>query len=228
MKPEEARRKFRKAVRVVLVNNAMNKVAVDYEERDTLLSFTAFAGKCKTKIGEETLTESLTFDKKYFKARKELRLSQDVKSFLTIGIKDRTPQQLKQVLHCLQSVKSFSEYPLYMQEKLCKVAFYHCIPPKRVIIRQGHVAESVYTLLSGQVIVTQLETDPVTKETVQRTVNVLRRGACFGEVALIHQSKRTATVTSNASCELLSVSREVRTGTVTSDVSCELLSVGRE
>ncbi|XP_070549124.1 uncharacterized protein [Ptychodera flava] len=53
-----------------------------------------------------------------------------------------------------------------------------------------------------------METDPVTKETAARTVNILRRGACFGELALIHHSKRTATVTSDTFCELISIGRE--------------------
>ncbi len=41
-----------------------------------------------------------------------------------------------------------------------------------------------------------------------RTAAVLRKGSSFGEIALLHRSKRTATVSSQGHVQLLCVGRE--------------------
>jgi hypothetical protein len=56
--------------------------------------------------------------------RSQIKLAADVKSFLTLPKDARDHSQLQKVLHGLEVVKSFSEYPLHMQEKLAKVAWY--------------------------------------------------------------------------------------------------------
>ena len=54
----------------------------------------------------------------------QIKLGHEVKSFLTLPKEYRDMSQLQRVLHGLEVVKSFSEYPLHMQEKLAKVAWY--------------------------------------------------------------------------------------------------------
>lgn len=54
------------------------------------------------------------------------------------------------------------------------------VPAKRVIIRQGQIADSFYFIISGQAMVTILEEDKNTNETKNRIVAILKDGTCFG------------------------------------------------
>jgi NADH dehydrogenase FAD-containing subunit len=61
--------------------------------------------------------------------------------------------------------------------------------PGDVIIREGEAGESAYVILAGKV--------EVTREQGQETIHLttLSEGECFGEIALLTDAKRTATVT---------------------------------
>jgi CRP-like cAMP-binding protein len=54
------------------------------------------------------------------------------------------------------------------------------VPSKRVIIRQGQQADSFYFIISGQAMVTIMEENPVSGETTNRIVAILKEGTCFG------------------------------------------------
>ncbi|KAK2168762.1 hypothetical protein LSH36_14g03078 [Paralvinella palmiformis] len=114
----------------------------------------------------------------------------------------------REALYGLQHLQSFAEYPLHMQEKLCKVAWFQEIPPKRIIIRQGHYAENFYFILSGQALVRILEKNSKTGEPQLRTATIMRKGTSFGELALLHHSRRTATVVSQDTIQLLTIGRD--------------------
>ena len=53
-----------------------------------------------------------------------------------------------------------------------------------------------------------METKADTGEPQIRTAAVLRKGSSFGELALLHHSKRTATVSSQGDVQLLAIGRE--------------------
>ncbi|KAL3880591.1 hypothetical protein ACJMK2_032836 [Sinanodonta woodiana] len=78
--------------------------------------------------GEKTMekmkNQGLSFDPSYFKAKKEISLSTEVKNALQMPPEKRTPEMVQTVMFGLQCLKSFAEYPLHMQEKLAKVAWY--------------------------------------------------------------------------------------------------------
>ncbi|XP_053398535.1 cyclic nucleotide-binding domain-containing protein 2-like [Mercenaria mercenaria] len=163
---------------------------------------------------EETTTEEnmknagLSFDPSYFKAKKEISLSSETKAILTTASEDRTQEQVQTAMFGLQCLRSYAEYPLHMQEKLAKVAWYEIVAPKSIIIRQGHFAENFYFILSGHAVVTILLKDPKTGASFVKTATVMKKGMSFGELALLHHSKRTATVTSQDTVQLLSIGRE--------------------
>ena len=51
---------------------------------------------------------------------------------------------------------------------------------KRVIIRQGQVADNFYFIISGQAIVTQIDMDKKSHEMKSRILAILKQGSCFG------------------------------------------------
>jgi CRP-like cAMP-binding protein len=72
----------------------------------------------------------------------------------------------------------------------------------QVIFREGDVGDCMYILLKGTAIVTT----NMSHGTV--ILSQLEKGAYFGEIALMHPTVRSATVTATSSCVLLSLSRK--------------------
>ncbi|CAH1776908.1 unnamed protein product [Owenia fusiformis] len=222
VKKRVARARFKWAIRMVTillkwVSVMLQKKQSDEEEDNTytkesgdkkMTTFTDLASDAYTVQPDDLNNSSLAFDPAYFKAKREVNISNEVKYILSLPPFARTQDQLQTALYGLQHLRSFAEYPLHMQEKLCKVAWFSQVPPKRVIIRQGHTAENFYFILSGQAVVSILEVNPKTKEPNMRTATVMRKGMSFGELALLHHSKRTATVVSQDFVQLLAVGRD--------------------
>lgn len=72
---------------------------------------------------------------------------------------------------------------------LLKKKFY---PANTPIVRQGDVGDKFYIIKGGSVNV--MKTNENGEE---KLVGVLKKGACFGEQALLHQDKRSASVFAN-------------------------------
>jgi CRP-like cAMP-binding protein len=73
---------------------------------------------------------------------------------------------------------------------------------EQVLFSRGDAAESVYALVSGRVHVVAASDEG--KEVVLR---ILRAGDVFGELGLLYDGHRTATVVAAESCELLAIGR---------------------
>ncbi|ESO86786.1 hypothetical protein LOTGIDRAFT_235194 [Lottia gigantea] len=175
----------------------------------------------------------LTFDPTDFKVKKKDHINSETIETLCLHPGERTPDQIR---HCLvslnTSVPAFSEFPKKMQTALLQVGWYERFEAGRVIIRQGHRADRFYLILSGQAVVTILETRPKKKSKQEsrashdglpkihesgsdrkqeqyyvRTARLLEKGKSFGELALLQGSIRTATVTCRTDMELLALDR---------------------
>ncbi len=70
------------------------------------------------------------------------------------------------------------------------------VPPRHVIVSRGEPADSMYFIVTGEV-----EVD------VHPEVHMLGDGDFFGEIALLKESERTATVTTVTECRLLYLDR---------------------
>jgi voltage-gated potassium channel len=68
------------------------------------------------------------------------------------------------------------------------------VPPRYEVVRRGEPADAMFFILSGKVEV-ELHPEPVR----------LGGGQYFGEIALLHDAVRTATVTTLTECELLAL-----------------------
>lgn len=204
LRSRQAKDMWRKYTRFIIMVHKLSSAAGQGDTDMGMKTFTDIASEAET----STLKSSgLSFDPNYFKAKKEINISTEVKNILSLPSEQRSPEQIQTAMFGLQSLRSFAEYPLHMQEKLASVAWFELVPPKRIIIRQGHFAENFYFILSGQAVVTLLLKDPKTGASFVKTATIMRKGMSFGELALLHHSRRTATVTSQGTVQLLTIGR---------------------
>lgn len=82
-----------------------------------------------------------------------------------------------------------------MKSQLAGVTYFVYYGPGRVIIKQNHPAYAMYFILSGEVAVSQKFYDPIFNELVTQSVGTMVAGEMFGEVSLLHDIPRTATIT---------------------------------
>ncbi|GFN82200.1 cyclic nucleotide-binding domain-containing protein 2-like, partial [Plakobranchus ocellatus] len=203
--------KFRRVVKMILILlKATYNDRKGGQRRERYLSL--WASVLNGKFGNSRRAYEMygiSFDPQEFKANTEVQVSAEAKAILSLEPGQRSAQQLRQALASLrQAVEEFSEFPITMQESLARVGRYEHFEAKRVIIRQGHLAENFYFILSGTAVVTILDTNKVTGEQTARTVTFLGKGKSFGELALMYKSRRTATVRCQEDVELLAVGRE--------------------
>ncbi|XP_069471620.1 cyclic nucleotide-binding domain-containing protein 2-like [Ambystoma mexicanum] len=118
----------------------------------------------------------------------------------------RTQEELKYIRSLLQPLPSFQKYSSDLQLMLAKVIRFERFGRRRVILKMGHPGHSFYFIYSGAVAITKdkdgasafIDSEPI----------ILRRGFAFGEVALIKDSHRNATVVCMEETELLAVDKE--------------------
>lgn len=146
------------------------------------------------------------FDPKMFKANREVNISKEVKQLLTSYPVERSNDQLQTVLYALQTLESFSELPLHMQQDVCKIAWLQSLPPNRIIIKQDHAADNFYFIINGAVTVLS-ESDP-TLEQPFTSLATLKKGSSFGDTAILKNCRRTATVVSRDPVQLLVIGKE--------------------
>jgi len=100
-------------------------------------------------------------------------------------------------LRSLEFFKPFSDVELW---EVLRITRWHRHPRETVLIREGEVGSSFFVLASGEVKVTKQE----------RLLNVLRTGACFGEMAHLTKQAftRTASVTSIGQVTVIEIQSE--------------------
>ena len=75
---------------------------------------------------------------------------------------------------------------------------------KEVIVKQGDEGNDFYIILDGECTVFKSEGDPP----VEKEVGKLRSGAYFGELALIQNTRRAATIVAGSHCKLIKLDRD--------------------
>ncbi len=99
----------------------------------------------------------------------------------------------------LRRVSIFTPLPAYVQERLARHLVPVRVPAGGVVIREGEIGDRFYVVDEGSVA--------VTKSGV--LVAELGRGDYFGEIALLRDVPRTATVTAIDDVELAALERDV-------------------
>jgi signal transduction histidine kinase len=88
-------------------------------------------------------------------------------------------------------------------EEIAALGVMHSYPPDSVLCREGAIEETFYVILKGRVEVTKFF-----DSRVQRVLNHLVPGDFFGEMALIHNAPRAATVTTTEETTVLEIRKE--------------------
>jgi MFS family permease len=101
-------------------------------------------------------------------------------------------------LALLRGVSIFSALPLPQMELLVRSAVPREVAAGEVVVRQGDVGDNFYVVASGRARVIRDDQE----------IAVHGPGAWFGEVALVHDQPRNATVVAGEPSQLLSIDRD--------------------
>lgn len=96
--------------------------------------------------------------------------------------------------HTVAKVPLFATLGAYRIAEIAGLLKREVVPARYVVVRRGEPAGAMFFIMSGE-----LEAD------VQPTPRRLGRGQYFGEIALLHDTVRTATVTAVSECQLLAL-----------------------
>ncbi|XP_071787118.1 uncharacterized protein [Asterias amurensis] len=148
---------------------------------------------------------SLTFNVNAFKANVQTvnTLPTAVKLILRKNPWERTTADLAYVFSFIDKLKCFERYSSTVRQELSCVLHYESFEDGRVIVRQGHPGLSFYFILSGTVIVEVTEEDKRTGERNTHIIGENTAGSSFGELSLLHGSRRTATISCKGDTEFL-------------------------
>ncbi|XP_011664543.1 uncharacterized protein LOC584085 [Strongylocentrotus purpuratus] len=149
------------------------------------------------------LEQNLAFDLIMFSKLRVTRGSEKLKMILSLRPEQRTRADIEVVMALLRKNKAFAEYQPETQVALVKYMEYLRFEPRRIVLKEGHVASGFYIVLSGTCLVNQKETDPRNGETFVRTITQLTSGESFGEYSLLHNTVRSASVVCKDEVEVL-------------------------
>ncbi|XP_066911430.1 cyclic nucleotide-binding domain-containing protein 2-like [Clytia hemisphaerica] len=123
----------------------------------------------------------------------------------------RTVNDVYGLLRMLSILKKFNEKFTYsVRAVMCRMFTYSKVPRKRIVLREGHIGHDFYLIYTGSVFVNKQVFNKFTQKNEWKTVNVLRRGDSFGELALLQlNSFRSATIVTRDDTEFLIVPRDV-------------------
>ncbi|XP_017787260.1 PREDICTED: cyclic nucleotide-binding domain-containing protein 2-like [Nicrophorus vespilloides] len=129
------------------------------------------------------------------------------KALLNKPAEDRTDEEKLLLYRRIGGLKCFRKYPENVKMELAGVTYFAYFGPNRVIVREHHYAHALYFIISGEVIATTEIIDPVTYDKVINNMGTMITGQTFGEVSLLHNLPRNATITTLTPTEFLVLKR---------------------
>ena len=110
----------------------------------------------------------------------------------TVHSKTKTQHDIRMITEALSKHFIFTDLPENnLQEVIDEMKFYR-LPSREIVFKQGELAVNFFILASGRVEVIANN----------RQVKILKEGDSFGELALLHDTPRSATVRSLETCTL--------------------------
>ncbi|XP_070565316.1 cyclic nucleotide-binding domain-containing protein 2-like isoform X2 [Ptychodera flava] len=194
-----------------------------FQRAARLVRRVAQMGLCMTKLSKQNTTStlvaqlhyfsadgnthSLAFDKAKFR-RAKLCLPHWARQIGTKPPHERTPEEIYKLYGVMKTMKSFEKFTQKIRLQICKMARYTCCEKGRVIVRQGHIGYNFYFIYAGSVFV-QLELkDETTGIVSANTLNVIDAGQSFGELALLGDGRRTASIICREPTELFEIEKD--------------------
>ena len=128
-----------------------------------------------------------------------------------MGVRD-APQEWGAETAFLRQVQLFADLDDPQLERLLGILTRRHLRAGETIIREGEVGESMYVLLDGRVDVSKSLTLKVGRHQFERTDNSLSQigpdqHECLGEMGIVGQDERSATVLAVTDCAVLELKR---------------------
>ncbi|KAH9499293.1 hypothetical protein Btru_003637 [Bulinus truncatus] len=160
-------------------------------------------------VYSENHDDSLAFNKHLFsRDRVSTHVPDWAITILNMPPEVRSEQHCRRLHALLRGLRSFDKFTEEMQMSLCRAFTIERVEEGRVVLKSGHVGLNFYFIYSGSVFVNS-EDVSVEGNRFMRTVAILSRGESFGELALLQDIRRTATISVREKCELLVVDKDV-------------------
>lgn len=189
MKKRNPKYRFRAAIRMVMQNKFW-LTAVDEEVEIT-----------------ENVQQNVQRLKHRKKGYKQF-FTLDEKSILNKAADLRTEEEKQHISKIIASLNCFRRYPEQVKQKLAGVCYYCYYPIGRKIVRENDPSQCMYFILSGMVSVLKTTYDELDEKYEDVQVGTLEEGSLFGEVALLHNIPRLATIVTLSNCEFLKMYKE--------------------
>ncbi|XP_030045749.1 cyclic nucleotide-binding domain-containing protein 2 isoform X2 [Microcaecilia unicolor] len=150
--------------------------------------------------------QDCAFDTNSFRSQYEFTFPEKAIEIASRKPEERSPEDVCFIRSVMRGILSFRHYSNAMQLMLARVIHYKRFGKRRVVVRKGHRGDSFYFVFSGVIAVTQDEDG--TSALLDPEPILLRKGASFGEVALLKGLRRNATVVCMEETEFLVVDKD--------------------
>ncbi|XP_029442880.1 uncharacterized protein LOC115083213 [Rhinatrema bivittatum] len=159
-----------------------------------------------SKLRKRLNKQDLAFDTNDFRSQYEFTFPEKAVEISSLRPEERSLDDVWFIRSMMRGILSFRHYSNTMQLMLARVVHYKRFGKRRVVVRKGHQGDSFYFVFSGVIAVTQDEDG--TSALLDPEPILLRKGASFGEVALLKGLRRNATVVCMEETEFLVVDRD--------------------
>ena len=128
----------------------------------------------------------------------------------------------------LKKITLFQDLEENEIQQVLNLAVPQTVPAGAVIIQEGDAGDSMYILCQGEVEITKRLGLVLDEETPNERIIIrlkAEEGVCFGEMSLLENEPRSATVTALTDCFLMEMGREDFLNLIKhdSDMGCKIL-----
>ncbi|GLV35678.1 uncharacterized protein CBL_01171 [Carabus blaptoides fortunei] len=120
----------------------------------------------------------------------------------------RTDEEKNHLFNVIGGIKCFRCYARDIRYQLASVTYFEFYDKGRVLVRQGQEAHAMYFLLAGEISIRRKVYDEVSEEWTDKELGTMKNGDFFGDISLLHDVPRTATIVSIVACELLCLKKD--------------------
>ncbi|XP_052260754.1 uncharacterized protein LOC127864903 [Dreissena polymorpha] len=196
----EVRKRFRKKARIIIFCiRCVKEHCFRFRENSELTPYLQTLNYIDYSADQ---VSDLLFDRSLFRAKRQMRISEETKKILSTEKSERTDTEIYTAQIALRNIRSFAELPVRMQKMIAQAGQYESYEGKRVISREGHPAAAFYFILSGAVVAMKKDPD----RSMASVVEHYSKGDTFEEEPLLNETLRNVTVLTKEPCEFLSIS----------------------
>jgi len=189
--------RFRDIVREFLIAIKRGAANVDQDQSKT--------GFCE--IG--AIEDGMTFNANLYRAGASgaAGLAKKARHIFEKSYWKRTDDDIDVLYPIVDHLKYFENFSVSAKRELARVVGFQTYENDRVIIKEGHKGTFIYFIVSGSVSVSVSYSDKNSDEVKSMVVAKLPPGTSFGELALIQDCTRSATVTCIGTSEFLTINK---------------------